>query len=105
MAYRTARDFRLKVPAEALVTVVEFLDAVTDPATGQFFDVPWDQNPLSLDVSFRCGDTILFFANQDTLVPGGVVISVGRIDGTTQQGPFTGAETFEILQEVVFTAP
>lgn len=76
---------------------------ITDPATGQFFDVPWGQNPLSLDVSFRCGDTILFFANQDTNIPGGVRISVGRIDGTTQQGPFTGAETFEVLQEVVFT--
>lgn len=35
IAYRSARDFRLKIPRDALTAVATFLDFVTDPQTGR----------------------------------------------------------------------
>ncbi len=74
---------------------------ITNPETGQFFEAPWDRNPLTEGRSFLCGDTILFLATTDTSVAGSVVLTVGRIDGGAQAGPFSGADTFENLEEIV----
>jgi hypothetical protein len=71
----------------------------------QFFEAPFARNPLTEGRSFICGDTVIFFAFQDVNVAGGVSISVGRIAGATQTGPFTGADTFENLEDIIFVDP
>ena len=75
---------------------------IIDPATNTFFEVPFGRNPLTDGRSFVCGDSVIFLVTQDPTLPGGVRVSVGRIDGGTQIGPFTGRDTFENLENIVF---
>ena len=50
---------------------------------------------------FFCGDTALFTIVHDASNPYGINVSTARIDGSTQKGPFSGPDTFELLQAML----
>jgi len=66
--------------------------------------MPWGENPLLWNVNYTCGDTIIFLARANANVPGGVSITTGVIDGSTQTGPFSGPDTFENVEDLLAAA-
>ncbi len=62
--------------------------------------MPWGQFPLN----YTCGDAVVFLATADANAPGGVSITTGVVDGSTQVGPFSGADTFETVEDVLRAA-
>ncbi len=68
-------------------------------------DVPASAFPLFLleGRDFYCGDTVVLTVTDDTNNGYGIHISAGRIDGATQTGPFSGPDTFEIVNELLMS--
>lgn len=69
---------------------------VTFPG-GATVQVPNTGLTVQAGVDFNCGDTILYIVSDAPGSPFGVRIDVGRIDGSTQTGPFSRADTFETV--------
>lgn len=67
---------------------------------GDAVNVPASAFPLTLASGrdFNCGDTVIFSIVDDRNNSYGIQIAPGRIDGSTQTGPFNGPDTFEIYQ-------
>ncbi len=57
---------------------------------------------LTDGVNYACGDTVVFTFVDAPSSPYGIDVSAGRIDGTTQTGPFSGTDSFELLQLMLF---
>lgn len=75
-------------------------------ATGTEIDVPASAFPLVVAQGrdFRCGDTVVFTILDDSSSGYGIRILPGRVDGSTQQGPFSGPDTFEIVQLLLMSS-
>jgi hypothetical protein len=58
-------------------------------------------DPLIENVDFICGDTVIYMLYDDSSSETGYAISVGRIDGRTQTGPFQSYDTFTTLSGVL----
>lgn len=63
--------------------------------------VPFNMAALQAGVSYFQGDTVIVNVQADQRNTSVLTVSVARIDGMTQQGPFTGADTFETTQLVL----
>lgn len=63
------------------------------------FDVPASSFPLVFKKGsdFACGDTLVLNVIDDRSNGYGIKIVPGRVDGTTQTGPFSGPDTFQIV--------
>lgn len=63
-------------------------------------DVPPSAFPLTLQngPDYSCGDTVVFTVADDRNSGYGISVSTGRVEGSTQGGPFTGPDTYAILQ-------
>lgn len=77
---------------------------ITD-ADGNIINVPASAFPLVLAKGrdFDCGDTAVFTVIDDRNSGYGIQVLPGRVDGATQTGPFTGPDTFEILDSILTT--
>ena len=64
-------------------------------------DVSWGQAALVSGFSYNCGDTVLFMVVDSQSEPGGVLVTTGLIGGATETGPFSGPDTFEILEDLL----
>lgn len=86
------------------------LDTPVLPSMTATFDngltvqVPFNQFPLVATEDFERGDTVIFRITQDSRSPTFITISPGRINGATQQGPFTRSDTFEVVQLLLLQA-
>jgi len=65
---------------------------------GTQVEVPFGMRTLVEGVDYVCGDTIIFQLIDDRTAETGLRIEAGRVDGSTQTGPFTGADTFRYVQ-------
>jgi hypothetical protein len=61
-------------------------------------NVPASAFPLTVSAGtdFSCGDSILFTVTEDRTNGYGIQVAAGRIEGSTQTGPFSGPDTFQI---------
>lgn len=50
---------------------------------------------------FVCGDTVVFTVAESSTTGYGISISSGRVLGSTQTGPFSGPDTFAILEQLI----
>jgi hypothetical protein len=73
---------------------------------GRIVDVPASAFPLTLKggSDFVCGDTVVFTVVDNRTASYGISISAGRIDGQGQTGPFTGPDTFQIVELLLATS-
>jgi hypothetical protein len=74
-------------------------------ADGGTTEVPTSAFPLEViggGTDFSCGDTVVFTIVNDRNSSYGIEVYPGRIEAGGQQGPFTGGDTFEILQLLLF---
>ena len=85
---------------------------ITNPVTGAFLEIPFidpatgrSRNALTEGASFLCGDTVIFLVSLAPTQPGRVAVTVGRIDGGSQLGPFSGPATFDNLLDVATIIP
>ena len=53
---------------------------------------------LTAGSDYNQGDTIIYQLTSDARTPAAITVAIGRIDGSTQEGPFTRADTFETVQ-------
>lgn len=69
------------------------------PSTGGAISVPSRAFPFALreGVDFNCGDSVYFVVSDNANSPYRVSVGPGVIDGSTQTGPFSGPDTFAIL--------
>lgn len=67
-------------------------------------NVPYSAFPLTLKSGqdYECGDAVVFTVVEDPNSGYGINIYAGRVDGTTQTGPFSGPDTYEILDLLLF---
>ena len=69
------------------------------------FDVPASAFPLVFTKGstkdFECGDTLVLNVIDDPTNGYGIKVVPGRVDGTTQTGPFGGPDTFQNLQTLL----
>lgn len=65
---------------------------------GVTVQVPSMQNALVAGVDFQEGDTIIFRLVADARSPTAILLSTGIIDGSTQGGSFSRADTFEVVK-------
>jgi hypothetical protein len=65
---------------------------------GLTVQVPTEQPALVAGQDFKEGDTILFHFIGDPRVPSAIRLSVGVLDGESQVGPFSRADTFETVK-------
>jgi len=71
------------------------------PGEADKVDVAWGQAPLVAGFSYNCGDTVLFMVVDSQTESGGVLVTTGLIGGATEVGPFSGPDTFEILEDLL----
>ena len=71
------------------------------PGAADKVDVSWGQAPLVSGFSYNCGDTVVFMVVDSQDNPGGVLVTTGLIGGATETGPFSGPDTFEILEDLL----
>ncbi len=72
-------------------------------ADGSTANVPAAAFPFNVKggEDFTCGDTVVFTVTESGSTGYGINISVGRVEGSTQTGPFSGPDTFEILEQLI----
>ena len=70
----------------------------TFPDTGLTIQVPSGQPALVAGRDFKSGDAIIYQIVNDVRTPTGIRVDVGVVDGSTQRGPFTRADTFEVVR-------
>jgi hypothetical protein len=59
---------------------------------------------LSRPRDFECGDTVVFTVIDDPNNGYGIQVLPGRVDGRNYTGPFSGPDTFEIVQLMLMSA-
>jgi len=69
-------------------------------------NIPAGAFPLTLKSgeNYDCGDTVVFTVVDDRTSGFGINISTGRVEGTTQTGPFSGPDTFEVLHLLLLSS-
>jgi hypothetical protein len=74
--------------------------AVVITNTNGTINVPASAFPLVFKngEDYFCGDSLVLSVIDDPTNGYGIKIVSGRVDGTTQEGPFTGPDTFQIVQ-------
>lgn len=79
---------------------------IITPEGGNDINVPAGAFPLVMvrGRDFECGDTVILTVIDDRNNGYGIQILPGRVDGATQRGPFTGPDTFEIVQFMLLSA-
>jgi hypothetical protein len=79
---------------------------IISPEGGGNINVPPGAFPLVLvrNRDFVCGDTVVFTVIDDQTSGYGIAVLPGRVDGSTQRGPFTGPDTFEIVNFMIMSA-
>lgn len=80
---------------------------VLNPIDGSnAINIPAGAFPLTLKSgeNFNCGDTVVFTVVDDRTSGFGIAVSTGRVDGTTQTGPFSGPDTYEVLQLLLLSS-
>lgn len=65
--------------------------------TGLTVQVPFGQTALVAGRDFDRGDTIIFQFVADSRSPSAIRVATGLVDGETQEGPFTRADTFQTI--------
>jgi len=65
---------------------------------GTSITVPSQLNALVAEQDFFKGDTVIYQFTADARSPSAIRVSVGRVDGSTQEGPFTRSDTFEKVE-------
>ncbi len=83
-------------PAAPAVTVTRDDDTAYSMPSAAFPIV------LADGVNYTCGDTVIFTFVDAPSSPYGIDVSAGRIEGSTQTGPFSGTDSFEVLQLMLF---
>lgn len=70
------------------------------------FNVPASAFPLVVNRprDFDCGDTVVFTVIDDPNNGYGIQVLPGYVDGQNHRGPFTGPDTFEIVQLMLLTS-
>lgn len=70
------------------------------------YNVPAAAFPLVLanGRDFNCGDTVVITVIDDRNNGYGISVLPGRVDGATQTGPFSGPDTFEILDLLLMSS-
>ena len=70
---------------------------------GEVTNVPASAFPLVFrdGIDYICGDTLVLGVIDDPTSGFGVKIVAGRVDGVTQTGPFSGPDTFQIVQALI----
>lgn len=63
--------------------------------------IPPGQFPAQAGVDFNRGDALIYHFRAPSTNPAAIVVSVSRIDGATQQGPFTRADTFRTVRQLL----
>lgn len=57
--------------------------------------------PAQASVDFNRGDTLVYRFVGDARNPAAIGVTLARIDGTTQQGPFARADTFRTVRQIL----
>ncbi|MCL2330728.1 MAG: hypothetical protein FWC56_05450 [Phycisphaerae bacterium] len=79
------------------------LPAIVVHRGGDTINVPASAFPLVLrnGKDFVCGDTVIFYVMDDTTSGYGIKVVTGKVDGSTQTGPFSGPDTYQIIDALV----
>ncbi len=83
-------------PSSALATSFE----ATFP-DGSTMSIPAEMESLKAGIDYNEGDTIIFHFIADSRSPYFIQVNVGRIDGTTQTGPFSRGDTFYTIRQTL----
>jgi hypothetical protein len=70
----------------------------TFPDTGLTIQVPSGLASLVAGKDFDSGDAIIYQIVNDARTTTGIRVDVGIVDGATQEGPFSRADTFEVVR-------
>jgi hypothetical protein len=98
------RELGYLIPWPFLRVSLGALDSPFTPSiTGTFggggsIAVPFGQPALAAGQQFDEGDTVIFRITGDIRTPSSVVVSSGLIDGATQTGPLSRADTFRTVE-------
>lgn len=98
------RDAGVLVPYPFLRVNLGDLDNPITPSItatlpdGLTIQVPPQVASLRAGVDFQQGDTIIYRLVADARSPSAITVSVAKIEGTTQTGPFTRADTFQVVK-------
>jgi hypothetical protein len=65
--------------------------------------IPSLQQALTAGVNYQRGDTIIYRFLSDSRNPAAISVAVGRIDGSTQTGPFSRRDTFTTVRQLLQT--
>lgn len=68
---------------------------------GLTVQVPSMQYALQAGVNFKQGDTVIYHVVSDARSPAAITISAAVIDGSTQTGPFSRADTFQTVRQLL----
>lgn len=60
-----------------------------------------NQFPAQAGVDFNRGDTLIYRFTAASPNPAAINVSIARIDGSTQQGPFSRADTFRTVRQIL----
>lgn len=83
-------------PSSALATSFQ----ATFP-DGSTMSIPAQMESLKAGIDYNEGDTIIFHFIADSRSPYFIQVNVGRIDGSTQTGPFSRADTFYTIRQTL----
>ena len=60
-----------------------------------------NQFPAQAGVDFNRGDALIYRFTAANTNPAAITVSIARIDGSTQQGPFSRADTFRTVRQLL----
>ncbi|GMV97407.1 MAG: hypothetical protein AMXMBFR83_17650 [Phycisphaerae bacterium] len=63
--------------------------------------IPPNQYALRAGVDYNRGDAIVYRFVADARNPAAIGVTIAKIDGSTQQGPFTRADTFRTVRQLL----
>lgn len=63
--------------------------------------IPPNQFPAQAGIDFNRGDALIYRFVSDSRNPAAIGVTIGRIDGSTQQGPFSRADTFRTVRQLL----
>lgn len=63
--------------------------------------IPPDLYAAQAGVDFNRGDALVYRFVADSRNPAAIGVTLAKIDGTTQQGPFSRADTFQTVQLII----
>lgn len=63
--------------------------------------IPPNMNAAQAGVDYNRGDALIYRFVADSRNPAAISVTLARVDGTTQQGPFSRADTFRTVRQLL----